>query len=70
SLLFFIVTNFGVWFAGTFYAKTFAGLVQCFTMAIPFFANSLAGDIMYAALLFGGFALLKKSEPNLLISNT
>ena len=69
SLLFFMVTNFGVWLAGTFYANTFAGLVQCYTMAIPFFANSLAGDIMYAALLFGGFALLKKSEPNLVLSN-
>jgi len=70
SLLFFVVTNFGVWLSGTFYAKTLAGLMQCYSMAIPFFANSLAGDIVYASLLFGGFALLKKSEPNLALSNT
>jgi len=68
SFLFFIITNFGVWLTGTFYAKTFVGLVQCYTMAIPFFANSLAGDIIYATLLFGGFGLLEKSEPKFIVS--
>ncbi len=59
SILFFIITNFGVWATGTMYARTFAGLLECYTMALPFFRGTLAGDLVYTALLVGGFSLLK-----------
>ncbi len=52
SVLFFVVTNFGVW-AGGMYGYTFNGLLECYTMAIPFFRNSVAGDLFYVALMFG-----------------
>ena len=39
SLLFFIVSNFGVWIVG--YPKTVPGIISCYTMAIPFYKNSL-----------------------------
>lgn len=63
SLLFFVVTNFGVWLSGGLYPFTGAGLVTAFVAAIPFFANTLAGDLMFTALLFGGFALAEQWFP-------
>jgi len=60
SIVFFVVTNFAVWLAPNFmYAKTLAGLVECYTMAIPFFRNSLVGDLMYSGIFFGGFEFVK-----------
>jgi hypothetical protein len=59
SLMFLGVTNLAVWTAGSLYPRTLAGLMMCYTAAIPFFRNSLIGDVAYAATLFGGFALLE-----------
>jgi hypothetical protein len=59
SVLFFFVTNFGVWAFGSLYQKTIAGLIACYVTAIPFFKNALYGDALYTALLFGGFAVLE-----------
>lgn len=60
AVLFYLVTNFGVWAAGALYPRTAAGLLQCYAAAIPFFRNMLVGDACYVALLFGGFALAEK----------
>ncbi len=60
SIIFFITTNFGVWLSGMMYEMSFKGLVECYTMAIPFFRNSLAGDMFYAAALFGIYELAVK----------
>jgi hypothetical protein len=62
---FFIVTNFAVWAIGGFYPKTMQGLVNCFVAGVPFFWNTLAGDALYAGILFGGFALAEKILPAL-----
>lgn len=60
SVLFFVVTNFAVWLAPNFmYEKTISGLLACYTMAIPFFRNSIVGDMVYTALFFGGFELVR-----------
>ena len=53
AILFFVVTNFGVWALGSYYQKNGAGLAECFTAAIPFFWNTLMSDLFYAAILFG-----------------
>ncbi len=53
------VTNLAVWAAGSLYPRTLAGLIMCYSAAIPFFRNSLIGDVAYAATLFGGFASLE-----------
>ena len=53
SILFFFVTNFAVWAFGIMYAHSFAGLIQCFMMAIPFFRNSLLGNLFYTGVLVG-----------------
>jgi hypothetical protein len=55
SVLFFVLTNFGVWAAGLLYPRTLAGLGACYTAAIPFFANTLLGDLFWNAVLFGAY---------------
>lgn len=60
SVAFFVITNFAVWAWGSLYPKSLAGLVAAYVAAIPFFRNTLIGDAAYAALLFGGFALLQR----------
>jgi hypothetical protein len=65
SVLFFAVTNFGTWLTSGLYPHNFQGLGACYVAAIPFFRNTVAGDLFYAALLFGGFALAEHWVPRL-----
>jgi hypothetical protein len=65
SVTFFLITNFGMWLFSGFYPLTSAGLAACYVAAIPFFQNTVAGDLFYAALLFGGFALAERMLPRL-----
>lgn len=53
SLLFFLISNFGVWVSSAMYSKDAAGLALCYTAGLPFLAPSMLGDLLYAALLFG-----------------
>lgn len=65
SALFFVVTNFGTWALSGMYPRDLGGLAACYAAAIPFFQNTAAGDLFYAVLLFGGFALLERAVPAL-----
>jgi hypothetical protein len=65
AMQFFVVTNFGVWAFGQFYPRTVAGLTACYVAGVPFFWNTLAGDAVYAAVLFGGYALAERLVPAL-----
>src|SRR3954447_25956094 len=65
SVLFYTVTNFGMWLSSGIYPHTLAGLEACYVAAIPFFQNTVAGDLVYSALLFGGFAVLTHAIPSL-----
>jgi hypothetical protein len=65
SVLFFVITNFGTWLSSGMYPHDAAGLAACYIAAIPFFQNTVAGDLVYAALLFGGFALLEDAIPKI-----
>ncbi|MBL4711457.1 MAG: hypothetical protein JKX75_02970 [Gammaproteobacteria bacterium] len=65
SVLFFLLTNFGAWLTTGIYAKTIEGLLQAYVAGIPFFQNSLLGNMAYAAVIFGGYYLLKKSVSGL-----
>jgi uncharacterized membrane protein len=56
SVLFFLITNFGVW-AGGWYPKTLSGLMQSYVMAIPFFRNTILGDLCYTGVFFGAYEL-------------
>lgn len=61
SLVFFVITNMGVWLTGGgwSYPKTWQGLIECYTLALPFFRNTIAGDLMYTGILFGVFELFE-----------
>jgi hypothetical protein len=65
SVLFFVLTNIGVWLSGGIYPRTAAGLFESFTLAIPFFRNTLAGDLFYSALLFGSWHWAERRFPAL-----
>ncbi len=58
SVLFFITTNLGVWIWSGMYAHTIAGLQTCFIAAIPFFRNTLMGDLVFTGAFFGGYELV------------
>ena len=65
ALQFFAVTNFAMWAVGGFYPRTVPGLANCFVAGVPYFWNTLAGDALYACVLFGGFALAERIVPAL-----
>ena len=52
SLIFFIITNFGVWLLGDLYEKNINGLISCYYMAIPFFKNTLISTLFFSYLTF------------------
>ncbi len=55
SLLFFVITNYGVWATTMMYSKDAAGLLNAYLMGIPFFKNTLMGDLFYTITLFYGY---------------
>ena len=59
SILFYLITNFGVWALTSMYPKDFSGLLQSYIAAIPFYRNSLLGDLFYTGIFFGGYELIK-----------
>ncbi len=52
---FFLLSNLGCWVVGM-YPHTWNGLTQCYGMALPFFRNTLLGDLFYTGALFGLYA--------------
>ena len=66
SVLFFVVTNFGVWLSSQVtYPPTVTGLIECYVAAIPFFRNTLLGDAVYVGAMFGLYELAKLLVPSL-----
>ena len=59
STVFFLATNFAVWAFSPMYEKTLEGLVLCYTMAIPFFQNTVAGDLIWSGVIFGTYLVLR-----------
>ena len=63
SLIFFLVSNFGSWIGNATYPQNINGLIICYTASIPFFWNTLAGDLFYCGVMFGAFELAKMKFP-------
>jgi len=59
ALLFFFVTNFGVWMA--WYPHTWKGLEVCYINAIPFLRNTMVSNIIFTFVLFGAYELARKA---------
>jgi hypothetical protein len=69
SLQFFALTNLGLWLTAVvthdpIYSANLSGLLTCYTLAIPFWGRTLAGDLLYSGALFGLYELLsRRTEP-------
>ena len=70
STIFYLISNFGVWAFSPMYAKTLTGLVQCYSLALPFYGTSLMGDLIYSTILFGAYQLVFSKNSNFLISQS
>lgn len=62
TLLFFILTNFAVWYGSPMYSKDISGLLSCYTMAIPFGLNSLIGNLTFSGILFGVYNYTRQTN--------
>jgi hypothetical protein len=69
GILFFLISNAGVWAVSGMYPHTFSGLITCYAAAIPFFRNDLfgsfflntiMGSVFYSGVLFGLYAVIKR----------
>jgi len=65
SVVFFLITNFAVWAMGQgiVYPLDGSGLIACFSAAVPFFRNTVLGDLVFVTVLFGGFEMAKAKFP-------
>jgi len=58
SVIFFIVTNFGSWVGEkSIYTRDLNGLMTSFAAGLPFFRSSLISNLLFSAILFGGFEM-------------
>ncbi len=64
SVLFFLITNFGVWLVGSLYQKNITGLIQSYIMAIPFFRYTIIGDLFYTGIFFGSYQTILSKKFN------
>ncbi len=64
AVLFFLITNFGVWATGggNGYSMDMQGLLNCYTLALPYFRNSLISMAVFCPLLFSRLALMEPRE--------
>ena len=60
SLIFFATTNLAVWAFSGMYSLDLAGLTQCYVAGLPFLKYTVAGDLFWAAVLFGGAWLVQR----------
>ena len=58
AFIFFLITNFGVWISGV-YSLTVNGLIECYTLAIPFFTYSLISTILFSLLIETSYKIYK-----------
>ncbi|MFA6047626.1 MAG: DUF6580 family putative transport protein [Parcubacteria group bacterium] len=65
SFLFFILTNFAVWAFAPWYSHNTRGLYECYLMAVPFFKNTILGDLFYSSVIFGVYEVLARPKEKL-----
>jgi len=53
STLFFLLTNWAVWYFGVMYSPDFSGLLNSYIAGLPFFRNAVLGDLWYTSVFFG-----------------
>lgn len=75
SIVFYLITNFGVFIGSTMYTKDLSGLLTCYLAGIPFynqdvfgsfFFNTVFSDLFFSSILFGVYAYATKSYKGLI----
>lgn len=67
STIFFLLSNFSVWYAGTMYAKDFNGLMLCYELALPFYRNELISTAIFLPLIIAGYNYILKANTKLIL---
>jgi hypothetical protein len=67
AIIFFIVTNLGVWIISGHYERSLAGLITCYVLAIPFFYNTLLATIFFSIIIESYLKLRKKNFISFLV---
>lgn len=62
AILFFGITNFGAWMSHDMYPRTLNGLGQAYVAGIPFFRNTLLGNLFFTAISFYMLTLAAKNK--------
>ena len=69
SIVFYITTNFGVWFAMDLYPATTSGLIACYIAGIPFLKSMTLSTVIFSTTLFVLFKVVKKLRPDFTYQN-
>lgn len=69
SVLFFLVSNLGVWIFSGMYPLNLTGITACYSAAVPFFRNTLAGDLIYSFVVFYAFAIAQQWIPSIRVKS-
>jgi hypothetical protein len=62
SMIFFLISNFGVWAVSGMYGKSFADLLLCYTAGLPFLGNTIVGDMFFSAVMFGSYEWVMRQK--------
>ena len=60
SLIFYLISNFGVWILSDLYEKNLSGLITCYFLAVPFFKNTFFSTLIFSYSAFFGYKYLYK----------
>lgn len=69
SILFFTLSNFGVWMEGLIYTQNISGLITCYVAALPYLMNEIAASIFFSCLYFGVYWLYETRTEQKVISH-
>ncbi len=61
-MIFFVISNFGVWLNSSMYANNLEGLILCYANAIPFYSSSALACILFSAAFYSITILIKKNN--------
>ena len=62
GIVFFLLSNFGVWMSGVMYPKTMGGLLDAYYMGVPFFRNTLLSNVVYGLVIYFAYTLATKES--------
>lgn len=62
SIIFFLLTNAAVWAFTPMYGQNFSGLIDSYVAGLPFFRNTIIGDLLFSGVLFGAYALASQAK--------